>query len=230
MTGSMAAKRFICYGFTMITKPQLPAGLTPLLDFGRAARQDVTLGGFLIEQQSLGGARIKALDIAESRLSHVGFEQAMLEKMRLLDCVLSRCDFTAAQLPEASWQRATVLDSRATGLQLQQSSLQDCSFQNSKLDLANFRFAKLKNVAFADCDLSEADFYQATLANVTFKNCVLAKTQFSGAKLVHADFRQSDIGAILGIESFGGAIIDTAQLMHIAPLLAASFKIIVEDN
>jgi uncharacterized protein YjbI with pentapeptide repeats len=107
--------------------------------------------------------------------------------------------------------------------------LEDATFENCKLDLANFRFTKFKNVRFVDCILDKADFYQSELKSVVFERCTLNETEFSQAKFDKADFRTSDIAGIKGVESMKGAIISSAQLIYIAPLLVAQLGIIVED-
>ncbi|HEY5137829.1 MAG TPA: pentapeptide repeat-containing protein, partial [Methylococcales bacterium] len=99
-----------------------------------------------------------------------------------------------------------------------------------KLDLANFRFSKLTNVIFKDCTLEEADFYMAELRDVAFQNCVFEKTEFSGSKLRQVDFRTSDVLGVQGIGSLAGAIIDSSQLITLAPLLASALKIQVKDD
>jgi uncharacterized protein YjbI with pentapeptide repeats len=88
----------------------------------------------------------------------------------------------------------------------------------------------LKNIRFDNCDLDEADFYAAELCNVSFGNCTLSKTEFSGSKLKQVDLRSSDISSVLGANSLAGAIIDSTQLITLAPLLAAEAKIEVNDE
>lgn len=64
---------------------------------------------------------------------------------------------------------------------------------------------------------------------MAFENCNLDKVELSGAKLKTVDLRTSDITNVFGIHNLGGAIIGNAQLMSLAPRLAAEYKIIVKD-
>jgi len=194
-----------------VAAPQLPAELTPLTDLKRQIMKDETISAVSVDQEDVTGVAAKSVSLSEVKATSTGFVEAKLERAAFIDCIFSKCDFTASKLPDASWQRTVLLAARC------------------KLDLANFRFAKLKNVHFKDCDLTEADFYAAELHNVEFENCNLDRVEFSSSKLKKVDLRSSDILAIRGVDSLGGAIIDSSQLMALAPALAAHHKIVVED-
>lgn len=122
-----------------------------------------------------------------------------------------------------------VKNSRCSGLQLQQSTLKDVTFTGSKLNLTNFRFSKLSNVLFEDCILDETDFYMAELKNVSFENCTIDKPEFSSTKFKNVDLRTSVLTNISGINSFSGVIIDSTQLISLAPELAHELNITVKD-
>lgn len=102
--------------------------------------------------------------------------------------------------------------------------------KGADITLTNFRFCDLFNVRFKDCALDEADFYGASLKNVLLQNCTLEHTQFSTATFSKVDFRTSTINGVLGMGSFGSAIIDSMQLIAIAPVLAQEFKITVTED
>ncbi|HTE57268.1 MAG TPA: pentapeptide repeat-containing protein [Verrucomicrobiae bacterium] len=212
-----------------VAAPQLPAELTPLTDLKRQIMKDETISAVSVDQEDVTGVAAKSVSLSEVKATSTGFVEAKLERAAFIDCIFSKCDFTASKLPDASWQRTVLLAARASGVQLQNSTLKEITFDGCKLDLANFRFAKLKNVHFKDCDLTEADFYAAELHNVEFENCNLDRVEFSSSKLKKVDLRSSDILAIRGVDSLGGAIIDSSQLMALAPALAAHHKIVVED-
>ncbi len=142
----------------------------------------------------------------------------------------SNCVLTTTSCGESSWHRVSVDNSRCTGLGLQTSTLQDVVFTDCKLNLVNFRFAKLKNVVFEGCDLSEADFYCSELTNVRFDGCALDGVEFSGSKLKRVDLRCSDVSSLRSANSLTGAIIDSTQLIILAPLLAAEAGIEIDDE
>ena len=212
------------------SQPHLPDSLTLMGNLKKALSQDEKLWGFKATNQDLSRTRVIAANISDARLVKINFSEANLEKFGIMDVVFSRCDLTATNCAEASWHRVKISGSRLSGLKLQTSSLRDVIFDTCKLDLANFRFSKLKNVLFKNCVLDEADFYNTELENVQFQYCSLIKTEFSSAKCKKLDLRTSDISSILGIESLAGAIIDSMQLIALAPMLAQSFKIKIEDD
>lgn len=213
-----------------VTAPQLPAKLSTLDNLDQEIQKDETLSEIRVEYADIHGVHINSLSFSEVKMSSVIFAQATLERTSFVDGIFSKCDFTACQLPEASWQRVAIHNGRASGVQLQNSTLKNVLFEDCKMNLANFRFTKLKDAHFKNCDLSEADFYSAQLENVSFENCLLEKTEFSASKLKKVDLRTSNITNVLGIHNLSGAIIDSIQLTLLAPRLAAEYKIIIKDD
>jgi len=213
-----------------IALPQLSTQLEPAQHLAKLLAKDETLTLALIDSEDITGLKAKSFTASEVRFDKVVMTEAKLEKTGFTDVILAGCDLIATVFTDASWQRLHIKSSRCSGVQLQMSTLKDVTFTGCKLNLANFRFAKLKNVLFEDCALDEADFYSAELVNVQFKNCTLEKTVFSAAKLKSVDLRTSDIFNILGIDGLAGATIDSTQLLTLAPMLAAEFKIKVIDD
>lgn len=212
------------------TAPKIPAKLNLLGDFAAQVKKDETILAVMINDADISGFKIKNLALSEVNASDVNFSQAVLEQTNFIDCIFKRCEFTAAVLASASWQRIAINNGRFSGLQIYNSVLKDVIFEDCKMNLVNFRNSKLKDLQFKNCDLTEADFYDAQLQNVSFENCTLFKTEFSGAALKKVDLRTSDISNIFGVGSLGGAIIDSAQLMNLAPVLALQYKITVKDD
>lgn len=212
-----------------VAAPQLPSTLNTLNDFTNEIRKDETLTEIHVEYADVHGVRLNSLACSEAKITQTIFSQATLERTIFTDIIFLKCTFTATKLPEASWQRVLMQQIRASGIQLQNSTIKNVSFEDSKMDLANFRFTKLQDVSFKNCDLTEADFYNATIENVSFENCRLDKVEFSSSTLKNVDLRTSDIAHILGVQDLSGAIIDSIQLMGLAPRLAAEYKIIVKD-
>ena len=213
-----------------VSLPQLPAQLEPATNLALLLTLDETLTQVLITSEDITGLQVKGFSTSEVSFDKVIMSGTKFEKAGLADVILSGCDLIATSFSDTSWQRVHIKGSRCSGLQLQMGILKDITFTDCKLNLANFRFAKLTNVLFDNCVLDEADFYAAQLMNIQFKNCTLIKTQFSGSKLKAVDLRSSDMFNVLGIGSLGGATIDSTQLMALAPLLAAEFKIKVSDT
>jgi uncharacterized protein YjbI with pentapeptide repeats len=74
------------------------------------------------------------------------------------------------------------------------------------------------------------DFGGATLARTAFTASRLSGVDFSRARLDRVDLRGSELGLIVGPDPLRGAIISTGQLAALAPVLAESLGIVVDDG
>jgi uncharacterized protein YjbI with pentapeptide repeats len=117
-----------------------------------------------------------------------------------------------------------------TGVDLSRSTLKDVVFKDCKLDMANFRFAKLTRVTFISCTLNETDFQAAELSEVVFEDCYLEKVEFGQSKVKQVDARTSQLYDIRGWQSLKGLIIDSTQLVMIAPQLAHELGLIIKAD
>lgn len=176
------------------------------------------------------GLRASNLSIEESVLDRVRLIEAKLEKLSLGDVELKACDFSAAHCSESSLVRVRFNSGRMTGVDFSRSTLKDVVFEDCKLDMANFRFTKLARVKFINCMLHEADFQVAELQEVTFEGCRIEKVEFGQSKIKHVDVRTSQLYDIRGWQSLRGLIIDSTQLVIIAPQLANELGIIIKRD
>jgi uncharacterized protein YjbI with pentapeptide repeats len=79
--------------------------------------------------------------------------------------------------------------------------------------------------------LRDVDFGEAKLDGVTFAGSRLERARFGRATLKKADFRGAvTIDLADGYESLSGAVIDTGQLLDLAPALAQALGITVKDR
>ena len=99
-----------------------------------------------------------------------------------------------------------------------------------KLDAVNFRDAELAEVVFDTCLLREVDFTGATLTRTSFTGCRLAAATFTRTTLDKADLRGAELGITTDAISLRGAIVTSAQLAAMAPVLAESLGIVVDDG
>jgi uncharacterized protein YjbI with pentapeptide repeats len=213
-----------------VAPPQLTRDLPTLRGLRRLIEQDETTLSAMFRGDDICQLVAPSWSASELQLNKINASQSHLERTSFSDVAFANCDLIATSFPEASWRRVLIKGSRASGLQLQSSTLKDVSFVECKLNLANFRFAKLSNVVFQDCILDEVDFYAAELCRVDFRRCSLGKTQFSSARLRHVDLRTSDVLSVMGISSLSGAMIDSTQLIGLAPRLAVELKLHVTDD
>ncbi|HYZ55915.1 MAG TPA: pentapeptide repeat-containing protein, partial [Streptosporangiaceae bacterium] len=73
------------------------------------------------------------------------------------------------------------------------------------------------------------DFGGATLKRASFPGSRLTRADFSRATLEKVDLRGADLEITAGYSSLRGAVINSAQLMAIAPMLARQLGIDVKD-
>lgn len=202
----------------------------PMTNLAQHIFSDETIVSGSFRHEDITSVTAKNFSANELTFQRVSFSQAKLERTSFSDIEMSQCDLITTQCADASWRRVHITGSRCNGVQLQTGTFKDVTFSDCKLTMANFRFSKLTNVRFKNCSLDEADFYAATLTNVTFQNCSLTKTIFSDTKLKNVDLRSSDVLSISGIPSLKGAIIDSMQLVSLAPILALELGLIVSDD
>ncbi|MEU5094110.1 pentapeptide repeat-containing protein [Streptomyces sp. NPDC020996] len=184
------------------------------LEFGRA-----DLAG-----QDGGGARF--LDCA---LTGCALDGTRLRHARLLDSVLTAPRGVGTDLAEATLRDVELIDARLGGTQLHGAVLERVVVRGGKIDYLNLRGAKLKDVVFEGCVLVEPDLYGARLERVEFVDCVLKEADLTAAVLKDVDLRAAAaVGIARGVDRLAGAVISPAQLLDLAPVLAAQLGIRVE--
>jgi uncharacterized protein YjbI with pentapeptide repeats len=220
-----------CYSLEVmkITLPHIPKKLEKGTNLKNSIEKSKPLSGMRLEGEAILGIKAGNFTASETVLEAIDASEAFLPKTDFSDVEIRGCIIIAANLPEGSWRRVMVKDSRCSGLQLHTGVFRNVVFNNCKLDLINFRCSKLKNVIFKDCVLTESDFYSAELESVSFESCQLSKAQFSGSKLKKVDLRSSQIADIASVSGLSGATIDSNQAIQLAPSLAHELKLIVED-
>jgi uncharacterized protein YjbI with pentapeptide repeats len=92
----------------------------------------------------------------------------------------------------------------------------------------NFRDAELTDVVFEGCLLRAPDFGSARMTRVRFTDCRLDQADLSKVTLDQVDLRGAELGLIITPDSLRGAIITTAQLYALAPVIAGTLGITVE--
>ncbi|MER6688713.1 pentapeptide repeat-containing protein [Streptomyces minutiscleroticus] len=174
--------------------------------------------------QDGGGARF--MDCA---LVGCALDETRLTRARLLDSVLTGIRGVGTDLAEATLRDVELVDARLGGTQLHGSALERVLVRGGKLDYLNLRRARLKDVVFEGCVLVEPDFGGARLERVEFVDCVLKAADLSAATLVDVDLRRvAELDIARGVDRLAGAVISPAQLLDLAPLLAAEMGVRVE--
>jgi uncharacterized protein YjbI with pentapeptide repeats len=199
---------------------QFSGDLTPGEDYDTLRFDQVSL-----EDADAAGARF--LECAFTRVSVQGgrFRRARFNGAWLKDVRL-----TLPDLAETQWVDTTFAGGVVAGAQAFGARLDRVVFAGAKLDSVNFREARLTGVRFDNCLLRDVDFGGATLKSTVFAGCTLDRVDFSRCQLQQVDLRGSELGVIVGPEPLRGAIISSGQLGLIAPVLAESLGIVVDDG
>jgi len=82
----------------------------------------------------------------------------------------------------------------------------------------------------AGAHLAGANLSHLNLSNADFAYADLSDADLGSANLTGADLRGADLGIITDAPSLRGAIVTSAQLTAMAPLLAETLGIVVDDG
>jgi uncharacterized protein YjbI with pentapeptide repeats len=151
-----------------------------------------------------------------------------LRRARLSDVWVQDSQFVATGLAETSWLDATLAGVQIAGSEAFGAQLRRVTFRGCKLDSVNFRDAELTDVVFEGCLLRSPDFGSARLTRVRFTDSRLDQADLSKVTLDQVDLRGAELGLIITPDSLRGAIITTAQLYALAPVIAETLGISVD--
>jgi uncharacterized protein YjbI with pentapeptide repeats len=180
------------------------------------------------ELEQPDGSGSQFLECALTRLTLAG---GALTQARLSDVWLSEVRLIGTGLARTTWRDVTVTGAVIAGAEAFGSLLRRVRFDRCKLDSVNFRDCDLTDVTFDNCVLRDVDFSSARLTRVTFGGSRLASTTLVKVTLKQVDLRGAEeLGLTVDPAALGGAIVSTAQLLELAPLLADSIGIIVTDQ
>ena len=163
----------------------------------------------------------------ECALTQVSFQAGKLRRARFTDVWLRDVRLMTTNLAETSWQDVTFASAVIAGAEAFGAQLRKVTFRGCKLDSVNLRDAVLTDVTFDNCLLRDVDFGGATLRRTVFTSSRLDHADLSRVTLDHVDLRGAELGITISPDSLRGAIITTAQLMAVAPLLAETLGITV---
>lgn len=176
--------------------------------------------------QDGGGARF--MDCA---LTGCSLDETQLHHARVLDSVLTGIRGVGTDLAEANLRDVELVDARLGGIQLHGAVLERVLVRGGKIDYLNLRKARLKDVVFEGCVLVEPDFGGARLERVEFVDCVLKGVDLTAATLVDVDLRRAaELDITRGVDRLSGAVISHAQLLDLAPVLAAEMGVRVAGD
>ncbi|WP_202437378.1 pentapeptide repeat-containing protein [Streptomyces sp. SID5910] len=169
------------------------------------------------------GAGARFMDCA---LRGCALDETSLPRARLLDSVLTGVRGVGTDLAEATLRDVELVDARLGGTQLHGAVLERVLIRGGKIDYLNLRRSRLKDVVFEGCVLVEPDFGGARLERVAFVDCALKDADLSAATLTDVDLRgAAPLELSRGVDRLAGSVISPAQLLDLAPVLAAELGV-----
>ena len=165
---------------------------------------------------------------------------------RALDgVVVQDSDWDGVELSDATLREARFGDCRLTGLsattlRFAKGELRHCEVGRSRFGFADLARAHLRTVRFEGCRFGFLDLSGATVADVVFEDCALDELELSGATAARVafpgsrveslalglesardlDLRGAEIGTLKGFRSLRGTVLDGAQVVQFAEVLA----------
>jgi Pentapeptide repeats (9 copies) len=189
---------------------------------------------FVLEDMCVRAGSLTEIDAGSGRLASVKLDGVDLSGSKLRAVELSNVLLQGIDAANGDWgggeiRRTRFERARLTGLGLVESHTEEVCFSACKLEYANFRHSRIERTTFEDCVLTGADFHGASITASRFSRCRLEQVDFTGAELERVDIRGSELALVGSAQSLRGAIIDSLQLLELAPALAAELAIAVED-
>ncbi|MFF3330318.1 pentapeptide repeat-containing protein [Streptomyces sp. NPDC002888] len=203
--------------------------LPTLEEYGGGLEPDGDYDGVEFREADLSGQDGAGARFMDCALTGCALDDTRLRRARVLDSVLSGIRGVGTDFAEATLRDVELLDARLGGTQLHGAVLERVLVRGGKIDYLNFRRARLRDVVFESCVLVEPDFGGARLERVEFVDCTLKAADFSAATLTDVDLRRAaSLEVARGVGRLAGAVISPAQLLDLAPVLAAEMGIRVE--
>ncbi len=204
--------------------------LPPLESYEGGLEPDGDYDGLELAGLDLAGSPGEGARFLDCLVRECALDGARLTGARFLDSRLESVRGVGADLSGAQLRDAEVVEARFGGTQLHGSAWQGVLVRGGKWDYPNLRAATLRDVVFEGCVLVEPDFGGAVLERVAFVDCELVGVDFAGARLTDVDLRGvRRLEIARGVESLAGAVISPAQLLDLAPVLAARLGVRVEE-
>ncbi|SEF87968.1 Uncharacterized protein YjbI, contains pentapeptide repeats [Actinacidiphila yanglinensis] len=177
------------------------------------------------------GSRATGARFLESAVTDCSFTDADLRGTRMNELWAAGTRLTGVSLAESNWLDSALVGCSLAGVEAFGAVLRRVVLRRCKLDSVNLRAARLHDVVFEDCVLRDVDLGEARLDGVTFPGSRLEQARLGRAVLERCDLRGA-VGIDLadGYDSLRGAVISSSQLLDLAPALAHTLGITVQDR
>jgi uncharacterized protein YjbI with pentapeptide repeats len=178
----------------------------------------------------LSGREAELVSLLRCRFTGTDLSDTTLDRARLLDCVVERCNLANVRATGSTLDRVGLSVLRMTGFTWVDSLVRDVTFEECRMDVSNWRFSRFVRVVFERCNLTRADFSGADLTGARFVGCDLTGTQFSNAKMAGTRIARCILEDIAGITSWTGAIVQAQDLVALSYTLASGLGIRIDSG
>lgn len=175
------------------------------------------------------GQRADGAALLGCRLDHARLDGASLRRARIADCLLDELAATSIDAADSDWRDTLVTVRRVGALLATGAAWTSVRVRGGRLDLVDLSGAKLNGVAFEGCALGELDLGTVEARGLVLEGCQIDLLDVTGARLTGADLTGAEIGAVKGVAGLRGASITPAQLVALAPQLAAHLGLKVRE-
>lgn len=208
-----------------IAAPQLPASAAMPTLKDAALEDGASFTQLVLADCDFSGVVAEDVSLDRVLCQRVRFGQVALPLAQLLDVRFDSCDLAGSVWEKTHVRRTELVGCRAIGLTFSNASLDDVRFERCNAEQARFWTSTFRAARFEQCVLREASFAESDLSGVVFRGCDLTNADLRGTKLTGADLRGSTIeGVRIGIKELEGAIIEPAQIVHLAGLLGVTVR------
>lgn len=186
------------------------------------------LDGVRVSGLDVSGETLHGVTLQESELLGARADGTRLERCRLLDLRLDGLDAPEVVLAEGVWRDSEVLGSRLGAFSAHGSTVSSLRVDHTKVDYLNLRGSTVTDLVLTDCTVGELDLADAVLERASFEGCTVGTLSVRGARFKDVDLRGARLGEVSPPSGLRGATIGTAQLLDLAPAMAAESGIVVD--
>lgn len=206
----------------------MPEVLTPFAGDALIPRGDydaVHFAGFDFAGQAADDAAFLGC-----RLERCGLDGVSMRRARISETLLDELHATSIDAADSIWRDSLLTVRRIGALLAIGATWSSVRVRGGRLDLVDLSGAKLAGVAFEGCSIGELDLGTVEARDLTLTSCEIELLDVSGARLVRADITGARIGAVKGVDGLRGATITPAQLVDLAPRMAAHLGIKISGD
>ena len=212
-------------------RPANPISFPSLTDFdGDALESGHDYDSLAFADLDFTGQDASDARFLECLLDRCCLEGLSMRRARIVDCLLADAHGASVDFADSTWRDCHVTGGRLGAMALPGAMWTGVRLRGVKLGFIDLAGARLEDVVFEECEIGGLDARAAQLRSVVFVDCTVGELNVAEATLSKVDLSGASLRALIGIESLRGAIIGHAQLLDLAPLLAAQLGVEVRED